>query len=220
MKKIIYSHKFKVVILLLFLLSLYVFISAYSYASEISYSLSKNVLRLHVIANSNSIEDQNLKYVVRDNLIQYMNSICSNVESKAEAMEIASSHITDFSEIANKTIKENGFSYNATVELGNFEFPTKTYGDISFPSGFYDALEVRIGNASGQNWWCVLYPALCFIDTSSSILSDNSKDELQSNLSEEEYKIISNTETPSINFKFKIIEFFTQNKLFTAKTNY
>lgn len=219
MKKIVYNNKFKTIILLIFLLCLYIFISAQSYANEISAGLSESVLRLHVIANSDSEEDQNLKYIVRDSLIQYMASICSNAKSKEEAMKVASNHINDFTEIANKTIKENGFSYNATVELGKFEFPTKTYSDISFPSGIYDALEVRIGNASGQNWWCVLYPALCFIDTSSGMLPDKSKNELKDTLSEEEYQIISELDTPTINFKFKIIEFFTQNKLFTAKNN-
>lgn len=211
--------KFKMIFILSILLFLYIFVAAFSYVSRISSSLAENVLRLHVIANSDSEEDQKLKYIVRDNLINYMNSICSNTTSKEEATEIVSNHIQDFTEIANKTIEENGFSYCADVQLGNFEFPTKTYADISFPSGFYDALEIRLGNSSGQNWWCVLYPALCFIDTSSGMLPDSSKEELENNLSEEEYKIISDNETPSINFKFKLIEFFTKNKLFTAKIN-
>lgn len=219
MKKFLYSNKFKSALILIFLLCLYILISAYSYANEISNDLSENIFRLHVIANSDSAEDQNLKYLVRDNLIQYMSSISSNVNSKEEAMDLISKHIIDFEEIANQTIKENGFSYNATVEIGKFEFPTKTYSDISFPSGIYDALEVRIGKAQGQNWWCVLYPALCFIDTSSGALPDESKYELKENLSEEEYKIISDKETPVINFKFKIIEFFTNNNIFTAKNN-
>ena len=207
----------KIFILLIFLLSLYIFISAYSYVTLVSNDLQESVFRLHVIANSDSKEDQNLKYEVRDNLIQYMNSICNNVSSKEDAIETVSNHLTDFSNIANKTIQENGFSYDANVEIGNFNFPTKSYADISFPSGYYDALKVKIGKAEGQNWWCVLYPALCFVDVTSGIVPDESKEELQDNLTSEEYQLISESNNPTINFKFKLIEFFTQKNLITAK---
>ena len=215
MKKLI--QKIKPIILLVVLLTLYIFINAYSYVKQISYDMQNNVFRLHVIANSNSQNDQNLKYIVRDNLIQYMNNICSNCTSKDEAVTAVSSHLSDFTDIANTTIKENGFNYNANVELGNFEFPTKNYADISFPSGYYDALKVKLGNAEGQNWWCVLYPALCFVDVTSGVVPENSKQELQENLSAEEYKLISNNDNISMNFKFKLVEFFTQSKLLTAK---
>ena len=212
------KNKIKFTLTILILLSLYVFISAFSYANTVSKDLSQNVLRLHVIANSDTQEDQNLKYIVRDNLIEYMNSICTNLSTKEEAIKAVSTHLSDFEEIANKTISENGFSYNAKVELGNFEFPTKTYADISFPSGYYDALEVKIGKATGQNWWCVLYPALCFVDVTSGVLQEESKKELQDNLTSEEYAIISSTESPVINFKFKLIELFSKSKLYTFAT--
>lgn len=215
--RFILSSKFKFVCLLIILFSLYIFISAYCYVKQVSYDLQENVFRLHIIANSDSEEDQNLKYIVRDNLIEYMNSICGNSTSKEETIEIVSNHISDFTDIANQTIKDNGFSYNASVELGNFEFPTKVYADISFPSGYYDALKVKIGDSQGQNWWCVLYPSLCFVDVSSGIVPDESKEELKQNLNSEEYQIISETDNPSINFKFKLIEFFTEKKLLTAK---
>lgn len=220
MKKIflfLHNKNFKEIILLVILFSLYIFINAFSYATQVSNDLQKNVFRLHVIANSNSDEDQNLKYIVRDNLIQYMNSICTNCSSKEETIEVVSNHISDFTDIANRTIKDNGFSYTASVELGNFEFPTKTYADISFPSGYYDALKVKLGNSSGQNWWCVLYPSLCFIDVTSGIVPEESKEELKENLNDEEYKIISDTDNPTISFKFKLIEFFTENNFLTAK---
>ena len=207
----------KIFILLIFLLSLYIFISAYSYVTLVSNDLQESVFRLHVIANSDSKEDQNLKYEVRDNLIQYMNSICNNVSSKEDAIETVSNHLTDFTNIANKTIQENGFSYDANVEIGNFNFPTKSYADISFPSGYYDALKVKIGKAEGQNWWCVLYPALCFVDVTSGLVPNESKEDLQDNLTAEEYQLISESNNPTINFKFKLIEFFTQKNLITAK---
>lgn len=215
--KIIHHPKFKLVFLLVLLFSFYVFISAFSYATQVSSDLQKGVFRLHVIANSDSQEDQNLKYIVRDNLISYMNSICQNCSSKEETIQVVTNHLNDFTNIANQTITNQGFSYQAIVELGNFEFPTKSYGDISFPAGYYDALKVKLGNSNGQNWWCVLYPSLCFIDVSSGVVPDESKQTLKENLNEEEYEIVSTTDSPSLNFKFKLIEFFTENNLLTAK---
>lgn len=198
----------KYLFLLIVLIS-FIILSAYSYASAINEDLSNNVFRLHVIANSDSKEDQDLKYKVRDKLIEYMKSLTTNISSKEEVIKIANNHISDFESIAKEVITENGFDYDVKVEIGNFSFPTKQYGDISFPAGFYDALKVEIGNAKGQNWWCVMFPPLCFVDVTSGIVPEESKENLQDNLGEEEYDIISNTEDSEIvNFKFKIVEFF------------
>lgn len=205
------------IIILSILFTLYIFICSYKYVSNISNGLSNNVFRLHIIANSDTEEDQNLKYIIRDNLLKYMNQICANATDKEEVIEIASSHINDFKQIAKQTINDNGYSYNVDVEIGNFDFPTKKYGDISFPSGNYDALRVKIGESSGQNWWCVMFPPLCFIDTSTGIVSEDSKTILQSNLSNEEYHIIADSTSPTFSFKFKIIEFFEHTGIITAK---
>ena len=107
--------------------------------------------------------------------------------------------------------------YNVNIKIGNFEFPTKQYGDIALPAGFYDALRVEIGQAEGRNWWCVMFPSLCFVDISSGVVPDYSKEELHNALSEEEYSIISNNSDNEIKFKFKLIEFFANNGLLTAK---
>ena len=212
MKKII---KKSFLIFILFII--YFFVCALSYVEAVSSDLQKNIFRLHVIANSDSQEDQNLKYKVRDSLISYMETLCSNCNSKQEVIEIVSKNLDNFTNIANQTIHDNGLSYTANVEIGNFMFPTKSYADISFPAGYYDALRVKIGDANGQNWWCVLYPSLCFIDVTSGIVPDDSKNTLEENLTNEEYQLVSDTNTLSINIKFKLIEFFTKNNLITAK---
>ena len=204
--------------IILFLLFLYILISAQNYSFAISSDLSQAVFRLHVIANSNSKEDQDLKLKVRDNLLNYMNNICSDCKTKAEAMKIANENKQIFQEIAEKTIKENGYNYDVKVNINNFYFPTKSYGDISLPAGYYDALRVEIGKAEGQNWWCVMFPSLCFIDISSGIVDKSGKENLEKNVEDESFKIISQSENnSSIKFKFKIIEFFAQTGLFTAK---
>lgn len=120
------NSKVKMVIILSFLLFIYTTICAMSYAQSVSSDIAESVFRLHVIANSDSQEDQNLKYVVRDNLLSYMNEICKNTKNKEEAIKIAKQHENDFKQIALQTIREQGFSYDVNVRIGNFEFPTKT----------------------------------------------------------------------------------------------
>lgn len=202
---------FKRFLLILILLATYIIISAMSYVSAVSNNISSGVFRLHVIANSDSDEDQNLKYIVRDNLIQYMNTLTKNITTKEDAIKIANEHKQDFYKIAKKTIEENGYNYDVKIEIGNSYFPTKYYGDISLPAGYYDALKVEIGSASGQNWWCVMFPPLCFVDMSTGIVPDESKQTIKHNMPAEEFALISDSNNSSINFKFKLVEFFSKN---------
>ena len=213
------NSKLRTLSLLMLLLFLYVFVCAKSYVSAVSTDLSNAVFRLHVIANSDSSEDQELKLKVRDSLLDYMDDICSNCSTKEEAISLAKSHQEDFQKIAEKTILNNGYNYSVKININNFYFPTKNYGDISLPAGYYDALRVEIGEAKGQNWWCVMFPSLCFIDVSSGVVDENAKDNLEQNLDEESYHIISDNDSTKIKFKFKIIEFFAEKGLFTAKQN-
>lgn len=204
-------------IILSILFLIYIFFSAYSYVSAISDNMYNSVFRLHVIANSDSDEDQNLKYIVRDNLINYMNEKTNTFTSKEDIIEYAKNHIEDLKNIAEMTVKEQGYNYPVTVEIGNFEFPTKTYGDISFPAGNYDALRVKIGNANGRNWWCVMFPPLCFVDVSTGIVPETSKEELKENLSDENYNLVSQSDNYDVKLKLKILELFEQSGLITAK---
>ncbi len=206
-----------IILILAFLLFIYSSICAFSYAQNVSTDIANSVFRLHVIANSDSKEDQNLKYKVRDSLLNYMNQICKDCSSKDEAIKIVEENKDTFKEIALNTIKENGFSYNVNINIGNFEFPTKSYGDISLPAGNYDALRVEIGEAKGQNWWCVMFPPLCFVDISSGVVPDESKEVLSDNLSDEEYALVSDNSDSSIHFKFKLLEFFNNVGLITAQ---
>lgn len=214
---IICSKKIKNSLILLFLLFLYISISAISYVNAVSSNIEESFFRLHVIANSDSKEDQDLKYKVRDNLIKYMNTICSDTKNKEEAINIAKNNLEEFQKIAEETIKENGFSYDVCVEIGNFSFPTKNYGDVSLPAGYYDALKVKIGKAQGQNWWCVMFPPLCFVNVSSGIVPDESKELMKQDLNDEEYSIVTNEDSSEIKFKIGLIEWFKHNDLLTAK---
>ena len=211
------NPKLKMISILTFLIFIYSGICAFSYAKNVSLDISESVFRLHVIANSDSKEDQDLKYKVRDSLLEYMNNICKDCSSKEEAISLVEKNEENFKKIAEDTIKSEGYSYTVNINIGNFEFPTKTYGDISLPAGFYDALRVEIGEAKGQNWWCVMFPPLCFVDISSGIVPDKSKETMKENLSEEEYALISDDSNTQIQFKFKLLEFFTNSGFITAK---
>lgn len=199
---------FKRFLVVILLFSLFVLISAISYVNAVSSDIADSVFRLHVIANSDSDEDQELKYKVRDALLDYMNELSVNCSSKDEVIACARENEDELYNIAKNVIVENGYDYSVNISIGNFSFPTKTYGDISLPAGYYDALRVEIGEAAGQNWWCVMFPPLCFVDVSSGTLSDESKEILQDSLTDEEYQLISDTDSSDIKIKFSLIEFF------------
>ena len=207
MKNILLNSKIKRFILIILLLLIYCMICAFSYVNAVSNNIQNSVFRLHVIANSDSEEDQNLKYIVRDKVLEYINTISDSCSAKEDVIALANKNINEIQKIAENTIHENGYNYSVNLSIGNFAFPTKSYGDITFPAGFYDALKIEIGRAEGQNWWCVMFPPLCFVDVTSGIVPEESKENIKENLSEEEYKLLSDT-SDDISFKFKIVEMF------------
>ena len=199
--------KFKNLLIIILLLFIYCIICAFSYVNAVSTDIQNSVFRLHVIANSDSNEDQNLKYIVRDKVLEYISSISNSSMTKDEVIALANENINEIQKIAENTIHENGYNYSVKLNIGNFSFPTKKYGDITFPAGFYDALKIEIGEAKGHNWWCVIFPPLCFVDVTSGIVPEESKQTIRDNLSEEEYKLLSEN-SGNMSFKFKIVEMF------------
>ena len=169
-------------------------------AAQIQANIAKNIIRLHVIANSDSNADQQLKYIVRDKIISSLREAMQDADSIAEAQKIILAHQFQIEENANQVLAEQGSPYTATVSLRSRYFPVKQYGDLSFPAGFYHALCVEIGKAEGRNWWCVLFPSLCFVNETTATVPDESKDKLKEHLTEEEYQYISedseDTDTP------------------------
>lgn len=120
-------------------------------------------LRLHIRANSNSEIDQNIKYEIKDELVEFLTPYFCNVTSKNEAIEIVNNLKEKMSEICDEVLRKNGFNYSANVKINNEYFPTRTYSNTTLESGYYDAVIVELGSAEGDNWWCVMYPPLCFI---------------------------------------------------------
>lgn len=178
-------------------------------APSIQEGLAKQLLRLHVIANSDSACDQEAKQIVKNGLVVYMESFLAEVDSKEDAMNEISYHIPELQEEATKILRELGYHYNVTISLGPATFPIKVYGDITLPAGEYDALRVQLGEAKGKNWWCILFPNLCYVDTTHQIVPEDSKHKLQAILTEEEYHAITKkTGKTKVEVKFKLWEWF------------
>ena len=127
------------------------------------------LIRFHVIAHSDSVADQDVKLMVRNAVLDYLNPLLMKAQSEAEAYDIVSSHLEALDEIAETVLAEEGFDYKAEVLLGESQFPTKAYGDLVLPAGTYQALKIELGDAMGKNWWCVLFPPLCYVNIGEGI---------------------------------------------------
>lgn len=186
------------------------------YSEKISRGLEENIIRLHVVANSDSQEDQALKTDVKNAVVEYMASKLKGSSDINESKEIIDANIENIRELVCKTIKTYEKNYQVEIDTGKFPFPTKTYGDISLPAGNYQALRIKIGKGEGSNWWCVLFPPLCFVDVTHGAVPDSVKEELRNNLTEEEYGIITTADSEKdipIKIRFKIIEFFQDSRM-------
>lgn len=166
--------------------------------------MAEEILRFHVIANSDSDEDQALKMKVKEEVVKYVSTLTSCGEDLDSTKYILSLYLEEIKEAAEKVIKEEGYTYEVKVELTESYFPIKTYGEAVFPAGVYDALKIQIGKAQGKNWWCVLYPNLCFVDSAYGVLEEDQKEMLKNVLTEEEYESIFNTSSDKIKISFKL----------------
>lgn len=174
-------------------------------AASIQESIAGKILRFHVIANSDKKEDQALKLKVRDGALAYMQPFLSACESQKESEEAIEAHLLDIQERAQEIVHEQGSAAVVSVSVEKRYFPVKKYGDLVFPEGDYDALCIEIGAAQGKNWWCVLYPRLCFVDSLYAVAPDDSKEELRELLTPEEYEAVLQSDEKIV-VKSKLLE--------------
>lgn len=186
-----------------------------SYSDEFNKNLSDDIIRLHVIANSDTPEDQALKRSVRDVVLKYMKEHLKLDSSLKDAKDILNKDMDKITSIAKEEVSRWGKNYPVKSMLGNFPFPTKTYGDIALPAGNYQALRIVIGTGEGANWWCVLFPPLCFVDATHGTVPDDVKVKLKNCMSEDEYQVITSTNNDDIpvKVKFKVMEFVNGSKI-------
>lgn len=214
-----YLNKIIIVIIFLLLL-LFIISSATFYSNQLTNDISNKLLRIHVIANSDAETDQELKIKVRNSILNYLKTLNIENSSKNNTINILRNNKNNIKLIAQNTIYENNFDYPISVEFTKYNSTKKESKNISIPSGIYDSLIIKIGNATGHNWWSIIYPSLCFTDTNSYTLNDstiidndnnNNNNDSDTNtlkeiLSKEEYDLIINNSSKKI-FKFKIVDF-------------
>lgn len=147
-----------------------------SLASE----LSPKILRFHILANSDLDQDQLIKLEVRNLILDYVQTQLPDATNKEEIVTYLTTHKSDLDALASSYLSENGFSYDANLEFTNCYFPPKVYNDLVMPAGYYDAIRMVLGNGNGKNWWCVLYPTLCFSDFTCSEIPKESLELLHS----------------------------------------
>lgn len=194
----------KKIFIILFLFIFYFIFYSFSYSYSVSNNLEDTLFRLHVIANSDSKEDQDLKIYIRDKVVTYLKNFSFN--NKKELIEFLNSHQSELQQIIDSAIAEQGYQYTASFEIGNSYYPQKKYENIILPSGYYDGLKIKIGKAEGKNWWCVLFPPMCLIDSSTCELSEESEIILENTLSNESNSLVSSNES-NYKFKFKLVDF-------------
>lgn len=164
----------------------------------------ESVVRLHVLANSDSEYDQKLKLKVRDAILSYVSPLVIDSASREEAIEILSQNLNEIEAIAQNVVYDEGYNYSVELTLTLEEYPTRNYEAMSFPSGVYVSLRVLIGEAEGQNWWCVLFPPLCL--SAATEKSANEEAFIAVGLNSDQYKIITESDDVKYQLRFKILE--------------
>lgn len=210
MKKI----KMRIIGLSILLISTLFFSGMYIYGEvkdidKVSKGYKDKLIRFHVLANSDSDEDQELKLKVRDEIIKYLQPMLKQSKSLEQSEQIILSESENIKNIGENIIKENGYTYELEVKLEYNNFPAKQYSNIVLPAGEYKALRILIGEAKGKNWWCVMFPPLCFVDENNGVIDKETDEKLRSVLTEEEYNLIAEDnieKTKDVKMKFKIVE--------------
>lgn len=168
--------------------------------------LSPSLLRFHILANSDSAKDQEIKLEVRSLILDYMQEHLDGDADKEQTVEYLQNHQSEVEQLADRYLKENGFDYQAELELTNCYFPTRVYDDMVFPCGYYDAARITLGKGDGHNWWCVLYPRLCFVDAVCREVPEESKRKLAAKLEEGDYLALRDNR-PKVEIRFLMLPF-------------
>ena len=181
-----------------------------SYAGNleaVTEGISESIIRFHVRANSDSQEDQEVKLKVKEAVVDYIRQALSESDSHSESRAILEAESDNIRNVAIKTLRDNGFMEDVSVYFEKSYFPVKSYGEVTFPAGYYEAFRVDIGDAEGNNWWCVLYPPLCFEDETHAVMSEDAEEYLKDELTPKEYELITNDNGRKVTVRFRLLKF-------------
>ena len=177
-----------------------------TYSHSVTNALSDEVIRFHVVANSDTTADQLMKQQVRDEVIAYMEPMLKDSNSLEETRKLIQENLEQIQATAEKVIHKWGKDYSIYVALDYADFPTKAYGDIVFPAGEYEACRIIIGEGKGENWWCVMFPPLCYIDAASGVVPYEGKEQLKKELNEDQYNLITRKKDLPYQIRFKLVD--------------
>lgn len=178
--------------------------SAVVYAHNVNKNLTEKIIRLHIIANSNDVLDQEMKYKVRDFVLSEYDLKGENVSQQAELIR---KNLKNIENDVNEFLFKEGADYVARAEFSEDTFPTKTYGNLKLPFGKYKALKIILGNGQGENWWCVMFPPMCFTNSVTGKIDKDSDKYLKENLSKSNYKLVT---ADGYEVRFKIVEIYNK----------
>ena len=171
--------------------------------------IAAEIIRFHVLANSDSEKDQALKRKVKDEVVTFMQDKLKKVTKKEQAEQVIKANLEEIRKVAEQVTKKEGNGESVTTALTKKDFPVKVYGDTVFPAGNYETLQIEIGNAKGKNWWCVMFPSLCMVDESYTVVPKEAKEKLKDHITEEEYESIQ-MEQNSVKYRLKIVEIWDE----------
>lgn len=166
--------------------------------SQVQQAISKEIIRFHVIADNDSTKAQEVKLKIRDEILKNIQPKLEGITDISKARIVMKNELKNIEEISKQVMEAEGVSYPVKAVLEKREFPIKIYGDLAFPSGEYEALDVKIGNAAGKNWWCVMFPSLCVVDGTYQVVPEDKKEELKKTVGEENYEILVNGEEEKV----------------------
>ena len=182
-----------------------------NYSQKIISGIASQVIRFHVLANSDESADQNLKLLVKEKVLAQYSPVLNASSSIKETRQTIENNLAAIEALAQTIVYEQGFSYSVKATLAKDNFPTKQYGDITLPAGNYETLRIEIGESKGQNWWCVMFPPLCYVDVTKNEIDPATKEILRSMMTEEEYMLMDNNMRQNndiVKIKFKIVEWW------------
>ena len=165
-------------------------------------SIASKILRFHVLANSDSPTDQAVKEEVRDAVGLYLQPLLKDVENLEETKQVVNAHMSEVIAVSRETLAEAGYDYEVRAHITETDFPEKSYGAYTFPKGSYEALQIVIGEGAGQNWWCVLYPNMCFKGSVFEVVEEEAEESLREVLQPWEYAAVFDSDKVEVRFKF------------------
>ena len=176
--------------------------NTYSNTKKLQSTLAQKIIRFHVIADNDTDESQQLKMKVKNETLKYMKTLLTGTEDLSTTRDILENNLENIKNFALDVVEKEGYEYNVSAEFENCYFPIKEYGSLIFPAGYYDALKIKLGKAEGRNWWCVMYPNLCFVEGSYAVVNDEVKETLEGMLTPDEYHMLLQGNNTKISFKY------------------